>query len=172
MRESELAEPVARWLESQGMAVRREVYAWDGTCDLVGCSINPDAAAARVRARRATPLTPRTVGPMLQAGPDWLPIHDALVFVELKLTRMAEVYRQARSHLSVGRSYAALPMEVAEKCLAQSRWERAGIGLLGVDGEAHELLSAREPDGLTGWAVMVVEGFWRRMRSRKYREEA
>ena len=159
-------------MESQGLTSRREVYTWDGTCDLVGCSINAEAAAARVRARRATPLSYRTLEPMIQHGVlvaevEWLPIHDSLVFAELKLSRMAEVYRQARSHLSMGRSYAALPMEVAKKCLRQERWKEAGIGLLGINGEAHELLPAQEPEEVNWQAVLIVERFWRVMRRRK-----
>ena len=172
LREREMAEPVVAWLESQWLSVRPEVYTVCGICDLVGCHINPDRAAQRVKARQATALTRSRISAFTDArgvvcGPAWLPLHDDLVFVELKLSRMGEVYRQARNHACLGRSYAALPLPVAEKCVTQKRWRDAGIGILGVDGTARELLPARKPESLHWEAVLIVDRFWREMRRRK-----
>ena len=172
LREREMAEPVVAWLESQWLSVRPEIYTVCGICDLVGYRINPDRAAQRVRARQATVLTPARLSARIDAsgvvrGLDWLPLHDDLAFVELKLTRMAEVYRQARNHARLGRSYAALPLPVAEKCVQQGRWRDAGIGVLGVDGDVKELLPARRPERPLHEAIIIVDRFWREMRRRK-----
>lgn len=172
MRESDLFQPVRGWLEAQALIVEGEVWTGDGVCDVVGYSIDAEAARQRVAMRRATPLTQATLHPMLLdgevvAGPGWLPLHRELIFVELKVARMGEVFRQARRHRHLGRSYAALPMDIAEKCLSQGRWAEAGIGLLGVDGGVKELLRPRGPDCLNWRAVLLVERFWRKMRQRK-----
>lgn len=164
-RESEMAPPVRAWLEAQGLTVKAEVSTRHGTCDLVGCSINPEKARTRVAMRKATVRTLVQCARLLEEGVDWLPVHDRLVFVELKLSRVAEVFHQAYRHKYLSESYAALPLVIAERQAGKDRWTRHGIGLLGVTpDEVRVFVPATELDGEERFRwqqVSIAERFWK-----------
>ena len=107
----------------------------------------------------------------LKEGVDWLPLHDSLVFVELKLSRVAAVFHQAYNHTIVGESYAALPLSVAERVVGQERWTRYGVGLLGVaeDGVTvfHPAMKANVLDEYGWQQVAIVERFWKDRRKQR-----
>jgi hypothetical protein len=105
----------------------------------------------------------------LQKVNRWMPLHDRLVAVELKLLRVEQAMRQALNNLRFAdESYAALPVEVACRVASSAcRWSRffdAGVGLLGVSRRSCEILvPARKTSDWTDKAVQLycVEKFWR-----------
>ena len=169
--EREMTPIVTDWLRSQGLFVKEEVYTTAGVCDLVGCSINPEAERRRVRARKASAMIRKHLS-RLGELPPWLPIHDRLVLVELKLAKAAEVFRQAYGHHYLGESYAAMPLCRAERDAGKDRWRRYGVGLLGVTEQAVTVLvEPRQPESLNWYALVIAERFWRD-RKKLAREEA
>jgi hypothetical protein len=105
----------------------------------------------------------------LQKINGWMPLHDRLVSVELKLSRIEEVMNQALNNLGFAdESYVALPVEVAYRLANKpSRWSsfiEAGIGVLGVSPkECEVIVPARRVSGWTDSAIQLycVEKFWR-----------
>jgi hypothetical protein len=98
----------------------------------------------------------------------WMPLHQRIVAVELKLSRIEEVIQQAMNHTGFAtESYIGLPMEVAHRVVRSSRIERlggAGVGVLGVDVGGVKTLRRSRPnfDATIPWLQMhIVERFWR-----------
>jgi len=99
----------------------------------------------------------------------WIPLHDRLVAVELKLSRIDEAMHQALNNLGFAEeSYVGLPAQVARRVASRaSRWSDffdAGVGLLGVMRRGCKvLMPARKDRGLTDAAIQLycVEKFWR-----------
>ncbi len=104
----------------------------------------------------------------LQTVNGWRPLHDRMVAVELKLSRVDEAMRQAVNNLGFAdESYVALPAELARRVLfTGSRWSKffdLGIGLLGVTPRRSRVLRPAEKTG--DWAeeaiqLYCVEKFW------------
>jgi len=100
----------------------------------------------------------------------WLPLHDSLVAIELKLLRIQEVLCQARSNLTFAdESYAGLPMDVANRVYAKrERWAEyfdTGVGLLGVSSRKCSVLipSRKNLDRLSlALQTYCVEKYWRK----------
>lgn len=97
----------------------------------------------------------------------WLPYHDAVVTVELKLSRVGDVISQATRHKSITeRSYIALPSDKAGRILEGSKkveLERAGIGLFSTDGTSCvELISPRQSqfESNSPFEILVADRFW------------
>src|SRR5258706_14928200 len=72
----------------------------------------------------------------LQKLNGWMPLHERIVAVELKLYRISEAISQALSNRAFAtESYIALPGQIAERFLRSARhpeFRQTGIGVLGV----------------------------------------
>lgn len=103
----------------------------------------------------------------LQKRNGWAPMHDRIVAVELKLSRVSEALAQAVSNRAFAtESYIALPMKVAKRFTDSARYPQfrtAGIGVLGVTPISCTVISqaseAIEPD--VTLQMHCVERFWR-----------
>ena len=98
----------------------------------------------------------------------WFPLHERIVAVELKLSKVAEAAAQARSNLAFAtESYIALPMDRALLLACHPRKKqiaRSGVGLLGVSSTRCILLfwgkkTAEFTDEIL--QAHCVERFWR-----------
>ncbi len=97
-------------------------------------------------------------GLSLRRRVDWLPYHERLVAVELKLRRIDEAVAQARRNKAItAESYVALPAIIAERVAFTERrlgFEESGVGLLSVqDDICAELI----PPDLSGKTVIEVQ---------------
>ena len=105
----------------------------------------------------------------LQRVNGWMPLHQRLVAVELKLSRIEEAMRQALDNLGFAEeSYVGLPSKVARRVASSpSRWSAffgSGVGLLSVgQRRCRVLVPARRTHDWTDQAVQFycVEKFWR-----------
>lgn len=106
----------------------------------------------------------------LQKVNGWMPLHDRLIAVELKLSRIKEAMHQAANNLGfAGESYVGLPTDVAQRVARNpSRWAGffdTGVGLLGVSEHGCKVLvKSRSATRWTDFAIQLhcVEKFWRR----------
>ena len=99
---------------------------------------------------------------------DWMPLHDRIIAVELKLSRVEEALRQAVSHLEFAdESYVALPMECGKRAVSGSKrleFEASSVGVLGLAGRRAEVLLAAKPrrnDPPQPVQAHCAERFWR-----------
>jgi hypothetical protein len=104
----------------------------------------------------------------LQKRNAWYPLHDRIIAVELKLTRVSEALEQARRHLRIAtKSYVALPMELARRVAQSDRrtgFRQSGVGLLGVSPRRCDVLlrsscRTQKPDDVL--QMHTIERFWR-----------
>jgi hypothetical protein len=155
------------------MLVKAEVATTVGACDLVGCSINRVAEGTRVRVRQASKMDVRMCGSVARFGMAWWPLHDRLVFVELKLSRVSEVFHQAYNRARWGEAFAAMPDAIARRSLHRECWERYGVGLLAVGSTVEVLVPARLATETDWQTVSIVDRFWReRKKLRRAQERA
>jgi len=74
----------------------------------------------------------------------WMPIHKKLIALELKLSRVQDVLRQAIGNLEFAdESYVGLPMETARRLVRSSTasiFIDNGIGIVGLNPEGHRVL--------------------------------
>ena len=104
----------------------------------------------------------------LQKVNGWMPLHDRIVAVELKLSRVDEAMRQAVNNLGFAdESYIALPADVARRVMSsETRWSKffdLGIGLLSVARHRSRVLRPAEKTGTwtdTAIQLYCVEKFW------------
>lgn len=105
----------------------------------------------------------------LQKLNGWMPLHERLIAVELKLTRVDEAFQQANRNLGFAdESYAAFPMELAERLAVEpDRWGRYfenGVGLLGVTRRTCKVFvaaSASTQSRDSAVQLYCVDKFWR-----------
>jgi len=105
----------------------------------------------------------------LQKLNGWVPLQEALVAVELKLSRIDEAMHQARRNLGFAdQSFVGLPSNVARRVAATSnRWSEFfedGVGLLSVGkSRCRVLIPARKSREWTNEAIQLycVDKFWR-----------
>ncbi len=105
----------------------------------------------------------------LQKQNGWVPLHDRLVAIELKMSRVEEAMRQARNNLGFAdESYIALPADVARGVVAKAaryaQFFEAGVGLLAVTHRRCEVVVPARTTGTWKDAVIqfcCVEKFWR-----------
>lgn len=97
----------------------------------------------------------------------WFPLHQRLVAVELKLSRIREALAQAISNRDMTfESYAAFPMSVAERLVGgrnRQRFDKVGVGVIGVTSAGCRVLSAPSQKGHRPDIVAqthCVERFW------------
>lgn len=140
--EKDMQKPVQEWLASQGFVSTRE---------LCTSSYNPmDIVAGRFMER-----IDRRIPPLLET-----------IAIELKLSNMAEVLRQAtRNRRAVDRSFAAMPVSrcarLTDKCRIAFLIE--GVGLLAVDTQSvTEVIPARRTP--TGTPDFIKRNLWRKCR--------
>jgi hypothetical protein len=103
----------------------------------------------------------------LQKRNGWAPLHERIVAVELKLSRISEALAQALSNrVFATESYIALPTKVAERFTRSARYsdfKDRGIGVLGVSRSCCKVVSpastTTDPD--TTLQMHCVERFWR-----------
>jgi len=98
----------------------------------------------------------------------WAPLHEKLIAVELKLSRITEVLHQAIGHLEFAdESYAGLPMPTAKRLVAGKRkieFIRAGVGILGIDSNTCRIIlrsGASKSNSESVIQAHCVERFWR-----------
>ncbi len=70
VRESDMAAPVARWMESSGMAVKSEFVTPWGICDLVGLTLNRGRSEYRIQLRQTRAIGSITGVRLLLRIPD------------------------------------------------------------------------------------------------------
>jgi len=145
-RECDMKPIVTRWLQDQGLLVRRtETYSPGGYPDLVGCTLDPVMVARRESRQK-----------------NWRPLHRRLLAVELKLTRIAQGLRQAESYRAFfGEALVAFPANVALRVP-----RREGIGVLAVGATGCRVLIPSVPmvwgESPAAWRIeQQVEKFWR-----------
>jgi len=97
----------------------------------------------------------------------WVPLHNRIVAVELKLSRTSEALGQAASHRAfAGESYVAMPSKVAERA-AETRFaefQASGVGILAVTRNACKVLLSSSGFGVPLQPILqahCVERFWR-----------
>lgn len=98
----------------------------------------------------------------------WMPLHDRLVAVELKMDRVDDALSQARKNKELTwESYVGLPTTIAERVLKGKRradFIAAGVGLLGMGIRGvQKLLSPKKVGERSTPAIEIhcVERFWR-----------
>jgi hypothetical protein len=97
----------------------------------------------------------------------WAPIHDRIVAVELKVSRVSVAISQALSNCAFAtESYIALPKQVASRLAGNARYSefrKAGIGVLGVTLTSCTVILPAQtlcaPDDTL--QMHCVERFWR-----------
>ncbi len=163
-RERDMTPVVAAWIEAQGMTPRYEVMMPGGYCDITACALSVEKLALREARKRG-----------------WRPLHTRLIAVELKLSRIGEVIRQARENLhGAEESWIAMPLEIACRAAANPKHWDAGetqsygdtrwIGILGVAANCEIIRPARRSEWATAMAVeRQVEKFWRDYRAGRRR---
>lgn len=97
----------------------------------------------------------------------WIPLHDRLVAIELKLSRVSEALEQAVANREFAdESFVGLPVELARRAAAGPRAQQfcaSGIGIVGVAHTRCELLLCAgnaKPTSVPR-QVHAVERFWR-----------
>lgn len=109
-------------------------------------------------------------GASLVRRTDWMPYHEQLVAVELKLRRVDEALAQARRHKAItAESYVGMPAVIAERVAFTERradFEAAGVGLLSVQDDICKVLIS--PDSSTktvieAQALCAAEACWRKV---------
>ncbi|HUU44786.1 MAG TPA: hypothetical protein VM118_03545 [Acidobacteriota bacterium] len=104
---------------------------------------------------------------LFQRRNGWAPLHEKVIAIELKLSRVEEVFWQARNHVRIAdESYIGLPYENAERLVASRRAEQfhdSGIGVVAVHQDWCRVLLpantlASEVDAVL--QMHCVEQFW------------
>lgn len=132
-------------------------------------SLSASVIAAEVERLVADRFLIRTNRGGLQKLNGWMPLHERLIAVELKLKRVEEAFQQANRNLGFAdESYVAFPMQLAERLAVEpERWSRYfenGVGLLGVTRRTCKVLvAARASKQSRDSAVQLycVDKFWR-----------
>jgi len=103
----------------------------------------------------------------MQSVATWLPLHERLVAIELKLSRVSDVLYQAKLNREFAdESYVALPFEVAQRAKLRDLdygFSELGVGLLAVAGDRLEVLlqAHRSPTMISELQAHAVERFFR-----------
>lgn len=110
----------------------------------------------------------RTRKGSLQKRNGWAPLQDRLVAVELKLSRVEDVFSQALSNLVFAdESYVGLPASAAGRLLETRRcheFERSGVGVVSISRDSCKIiLPSRRRDLPVDPLIQMgcVERFWR-----------
>jgi hypothetical protein len=97
----------------------------------------------------------------------WLPLHDRIVAIELKLSRLSEAINQASAHRTfASEAYVALPRATALRVIGDRRVHQlsaAGVGLLSVERQSCEVIASPPRSASLADPVLqlaFVERFW------------
>lgn len=173
--EKDMTPIVRKWLEDQGYIVRPEMVTANN-CDLMGCMFNMDNVRLRIKMREKTPLTAQFYNPWKRDRSavlgivhrpieprEWMPLASHIIAVELKLSRIAAVINQAKSHKRYARSsYIAMPLDTARHAIGMA--QRYGVGVLGVTPQGVEMLCQAADNKIKNdnWgSETIAEVFWR-----------
>jgi hypothetical protein len=98
----------------------------------------------------------------------WMPLHKKIIALELKLSRVQEVLRQAISNLEfANESYVGLPMETARRLVrssAVSPFIKHGIGIVALKEESYKVLRSAKHGVKRSDPILqahFAERFWR-----------
>lgn len=101
---------------------------------------------------------------------EWMPYHEQLVAVELKMRRVDEALAQARRHKAItAESYVGMPAVVAERVAFTEKradFEAAGVGLLSVQDDICKVLIAPDLSAKTvieAQEFCAAEACWRKV---------
>lgn len=105
---------------------------------------------------------------VIQRVNGWMPLHQRVVALELKLSRAQDALAQAASHQAfAGESYVGLPSDLAERVAVSQRdaaFRKEGVGILSVGKDRCKILlhprAPRYPLNLS-LQMHCVERFWR-----------
>jgi transcriptional antiterminator Rof (Rho-off) len=104
----------------------------------------------------------------LQKLNGWVPLHERIIAVELKLSRVSEALAQAVSNRAFAtESYIALPVEVAERLTASDRileFTKAGVGVLALTKTTCRVFLPASQRQISPDVILqmhCVERFWR-----------
>lgn len=103
----------------------------------------------------------------IQKRNGWLPLHDRIVAVELKLSRVGDALEQARANQGFAdESFVAMPADRAYRAVhsTRTRFREAGVGLLAVSRNSCDVvIAAQHRSELVDevWQTHAVERFWR-----------
>jgi hypothetical protein len=103
----------------------------------------------------------------LQKLNGWMPLHQRIVAVELKLRRISEALSQALSNrVFATESYIALPSRIAERLVRSARhpeFSKAGVGVLAVTRTTCRMLvpASEVVEADTTIQMHCIERFWR-----------
>jgi hypothetical protein len=104
----------------------------------------------------------------LQKLNGWAPLHERVVAVELKLSRVSEALAQAITHrVFATESYVAMPSTIADRLVKSTRsseFRKAGVGVVAVNRRTCKILLPASQAGIGPEPVLqmhCVERFWR-----------
>jgi hypothetical protein len=107
-------------------------------------------------------------GTSLVRRTDWMPYHEQLIAVELKLRRADEALAQARRHKAItAESYVGMPAVIAERVAFSERrsdFEAAGVGLLSIQDDFCKVLISPDLSAnnvIEAQALCAAEACWR-----------
>ena len=110
-------------------------------------------------------ITPRG---NLQKLNGWVPLHNKVVALELKLTRINDALHQAINHLEFAdESYVGLPMETGQRLVntgKKSEFVQEGIGVVGIGPKKCKIILKPDPNKSHHNEIVrmhCVERFWR-----------
>lgn len=108
----------------------------------------------------------------IQRRNGWEPLHERIVAVELKLSRVSEALTQASSHHSFADEvYVALPSDAADRVLTArilADFKATGVGVLSVGTKSCEVaFKSKRVKGAQDATLQMhcAERFWRAMRT-------
>lgn len=99
----------------------------------------------------------------------WMPLHNKIIMIELKLNRIKEVFHQAYNNLAIATdSYAAFPMDVAMNLVKNPKSQKfgdAGIGILGIDRNRCEVVLETRPNDSADKTLQFyyLDRFWKQV---------
>ena len=141
----------------------------DGLVRQCAPAVSEQVARDEIERLIADRFVVRTARGRLQRKNGWVPLQERLVAIELKLSRVEEAMRQARSNLGFAdESYVALPADVAHAVASRSsryaQFFASGVGVLAVTRHRCEVVAPAR--GMGAWKDEVaqfycVEKFWR-----------
>ena len=148
-------------------AEHQDGFTLEETADALGGVLAPhDVDLTLVKLERRRFVTRR--GQRFAKVNGWMPLHQRIVAVELKLDRVEEVVQQAINHTGVAtESFIGLPSDVANRLVRSSRVHRivdSGVGILSVGDAGVRVLrrSRPRPENVIPWVQMhMIERFWR-----------
>jgi hypothetical protein len=112
------------------------------------------------------------IGNAFKSRAPWLPIHQNLIAIELKLNRINEALEQARRHtVFATESYVAMPSDVATRVTSRaafSDFADAGVGVIAVSATDCEIVLACDPSNYipdSGMQAYVADRFWTKFKT-------